>query len=122
MMIRTDDRALEALSRIAIEEIRFSPAPAGLAFEPALEAVIEGGSGRTEAELSYLTGGLSWTAEHSLVRTSENAGTWTSTVAVENTSGRSFEVPRLALVAGEPRREGPTNPPMPMARGMELSM
>ena len=122
VMIRTDDRALESVSRAAIDELRFAPAPAGLAFEPALEAVVEGGSGRTEAELAYLTGGLSWSAEHSLLRTSETGGQWTSTVAIENTSGRTFEVPRLALVAGEPRREAPMAPPVALGRGMELSM
>ena len=122
VMVRTDDRALESVSRAAIDQLRLAPAPAGLAFEPSLEAVVEGGAGRTEAELAYLTGGLSWTAEHSLIRTSENAGQWTSTVAIENTSGRTYQVPRLALVAGEPRRESPPASPMPMARGMELSM
>jgi hypothetical protein len=121
VMVRTDDRALESVSRAAIDQLRLAPAPAGLAFEPALEAVVEGGTGRTEAELAYLTGGLSWTAEHSLIRTSETAGQWTSTVAIENTSGRTYEVPRLALVAGQPRREAPPASPVPMAR-MEMSM
>ena len=122
LMVRTDDGGLESISRAAIEQLRFSPPPAGLAFAPSIEAVVEGGSGRTEAELAYLTGGLSWSAEHSLVRTSETTASWTSTVAIENTSGQSFEVPRLALVAGEPRRETPMAPPMALGRGMEMSM
>ena len=122
LMVRTDDGGLESISRAALEQLRFAPPPAGLAFAPSVEAVIEGGSGRTEAELAYLTGGLSWSAEHSVVRTSETSAQWTTSVAVENTSGQSFEVPKLALVAGEPRRETPVAPPMPMGRAMEMSM
>ena len=49
--------------------MRLAQPPASLSLRPTLEAVVEGGKrGRTEAELSYLTGGLSWNAEHVLVR------------------------------------------------------
>jgi len=122
LMVRTDDQALESVSRSAVEVLRFAQPRASLAFEPSLEAVVEGGSGRVEAELAYLTGGLSWSAEHSLMRTSETRALWTSTVTVENTSGLGFEVARLALVAGDPRRESPAAPSMAIGRAMEMSM
>ncbi len=123
LMVRGDDGGLETVARGAVEELRFARPPEGLASEPTLEAVLEGAApGRTEAELSYLTGGLSWSAEHTLVRTGEGAAQWTSMVAIENISGRSFDVPRLALVAGEPRRESPSPQPVLMARGLEMSV
>jgi hypothetical protein len=123
LTVRGDDGALETVARGGIQELRLAQPPPGLAFEPTLEAVVEGAApGRVEAELSYLTGGLSWSAEHTLVRTGETTALWTSSISVENASGRSFDVPRLALVAGDPRLGSPAPPRMVMARGMEMSM
>jgi hypothetical protein len=62
-------------------------------------------------ELSYLTGGLSWSAEHVLVRNSETSGTWSASVAIDNQSGREYRDATLKLVAGEPHRAVP--PPRP---------
>jgi hypothetical protein len=85
------------------------------AMRPALEAVIDGGRrGRIDAELAYLTGGLSWSAEHTLVRGSDTRATWSAGVTIENTTGRDFVDARLKLVAGEPSRATP--PPMPYPR------
>ena len=123
LMVRTEDGALEVLSRGAVETVRMPSPPRDLAFEPRLEAVIENGNpGRVQAELSYLTGGLSWSAEHTFVRTAEGAGDWSAAVSIENASGQSYEVSKLALVAGEPRRAGGMPPPMPMMRAQEMSM
>ena len=122
LVIRGDDGAIETLSRASVDGIRLAEPPHGLAFEPTLEAVIEGGSGRIESELSYLTGGLSWSAEHRVVQTGEKTAEWSTMVTVENTSGRSFDVPRLALVAGEPHRvSAPLPPPMPLMRTMAMA-
>ena len=90
LMVRGDDGALETLARSAVDQIRMADPPR-LTTEPVLEIVLEPGvSGRVPAELSYLTGGLSWTAEHTLVRTGEKTARWSSIVTVENASGRSF--------------------------------
>src|SRR5262249_9483445 len=61
-----------------------------------------------------LTGGLSWSAEHTLVRTGEATGTWAAIVTVENSTGRDFHDATLKLVAGEPRRERVMPPPQPV--------
>src|SRR5262245_11909602 len=122
LMIRTDDGGLETVSRAAVDQIRVPKPPADLSYEPALEVALDGASGgRVAAELSYLTGGLSWSAEHTLLRTGEKAGQWSSAVTVENTSGRAYDVPRLGLVAGDPRRGGSPTPPMPMMQRMAVS-
>jgi hypothetical protein len=118
LVVRTDDGATESVARGAVDQIRVN-GPPSLELESVLEVVLEPKpSGSVSAELSYMTGGLSWTAEHTLVRTGEKTATWTSTVTVENTSGTSFQVPKLALVAGDPRRGTP--PPMPMMRTMAM--
>ena len=121
LVVRADDGSMSTVARTAVEVVRLANPPAGTSLRPTLEAVLEGGkAGATEAELTYLTGGLSWNAEHTLVRQGEGAATWSSAVTVENTTGRSWENADLKLVAGEPQREGPA--PMPRAMGMEMKM
>jgi len=122
IMVREDNGAVETVARTAVEHVRFTKPPASLAVEPRLEAVVSGVSGnRVSAELSYLTGGLSWSAEHTLVREGETGGTWGSMISIENTSGQEFEVPRLGLVAGDPHRDQPMPQPM-VGRVMEMSV
>src|SRR5438128_366035 len=80
---------------------------------------LELGRGAVRADLSYLAGGISWGAEHTVVRSGETGATWSTNVRIENTSGVDFRDARLKLVAGEPRRVGgPVPAPMPMMRTM----
>lgn len=111
LVVRSDDGAVVTLSRAAVEELRLAQPPVALSLRPTLEAVLEGGRrGALQAEVSYLTGGLSWSAEHTVVRQGEDVATWSSAVTVENQTGREFADADLKLVAGEPLRQGP--PPM----------
>jgi hypothetical protein len=122
LVVRSDDGAILTLARSAVEEVRLATPPASLSLRPTLEAVVEGARrGRTEAELSYLTGGLSWSAEHVVVRRGENTAVWSANVTIQNTTGRSFENAAVRLVAGEPRRDQPMPQPM-MGRAVALDM
>ena len=123
LVLRGDDGAVSTHARGAVEEVRLAKPSASLSLRPAIEAVLEGAKGATSAELSYLTGGLSWACEHLLVRTGETSGTWSARVLVENTTGRPFEDARLKLVAGEPSRTGggPVVPQEKMMRTMAMS-
>jgi hypothetical protein len=121
LTVREDNGSIHTLSRTAVEDVRIAGLPR-LAIRPSLEAVIDGGKpGTLDTELSYLTGGLSWSAEHTLVRNGEQKGTWSANVTVENSSGRDFVDARLKLVAGEPNRVLYA-PPMPMARAGMVDM
>lgn len=123
LVLRGDDGSVSTLARAAVEEVRLAKPSASLSLRPAIEAVLEGAKGATSAELSYLTGGLSWSCEHLLVRTGETSGTWSARVLVENTTGRSFEDAKLKLVAGEPARAGggPVVPQEKMMRTMAMT-
>jgi hypothetical protein len=122
LVLRGDDGGLTTLARAAVEEVRLAHPLATLSTRPTLEAVVEGGRrGRVNAELSYLTGGLSWSAEHVVVRRGENAADWSATVQIVNTSGRDYADADLKLVAGEPRREL-KGMPMPVRAGMMDAM
>lgn len=122
LVVRADDGGVSTLSRTAVEEVRLAKPPLDMLLRPTIEAVVEGGKkGRVEAQLSYLTGGLSWSAEHTLVRTGESGARWSAAVTVENASGRDYRDAALKLVAGEPRREA-TMPPQPLMRTTMMGM
>jgi hypothetical protein len=116
LVVRADDGTLHTVSRGAVETVQLANPPASLSLRPTLEAAIEGGKrGRNEAELSYLTGGLSWSAEHVLVRRGEGTGTWVSRVTIDNTTGRDYLDATVKLIAGEPARAGGGMPsPLPV--------
>lgn len=123
LVLRGDDGTVSTESREAVEEVRLAKPRTTLSLRPSLEAILEGAKSPTTGELSYLTGGLSWSCEHQLVRTGETSGTWSARVVVENTTGRSFEDARLKLVAGEPARAGGMPGPIEgkMVRTMAMS-
>lgn len=119
VMVRENDGGVRTLSRAAIDDVRFPEPPKRLFTRPMLEAVIEGArKGDVPAELSYLTGGLSWSAEHSLVRTGENTGTWATSVTVDNATGRDYTGVTLKLIAGNPSRTQATPAPQMMRTTM----
>lgn len=124
LVLQGDDGALANVRRDAVNEARLAGLGAGLSLKPSIEGVIEGARrGAGTGELSYLTGGLSWSAEHLLVRTGERTATWTTAVNVDNQCGREFTDAKLKLVAGEPSRSGGgMPPPQPMAmRAMAMA-
>ena len=89
LVVRADDGSLSTLARGAVEAVRLAAPGARLSLRPTLEAVLEDGRrGNATAELSYLTGGLSWSAEHTVVRHGEREAVWSATVTVENSSRR----------------------------------
>jgi hypothetical protein len=115
VVVRENNGGLNTIARGSIDQVLVED-PGALMVRPTVEAVIEGRR-RGEAELSYLTGGLSWSAEHTVVREREGAASWASWVTLENTSGRDYVDARLKLVAGEPSRVGP-GPIQPMRKEM----
>jgi len=119
VVVREPDGGLRTLSRTAIDDVRYAQPPKRLFTRPMLEAVIQGArAGNLSAELSYLTGGMSWSAEHTLVRTAENAGTWATSVTVDNTTGRDYANVKLKLIAGDLQRTSPS--PMPVMARMSV--
>ena len=122
LVVRADDGSLVTLAREATQEIRIARPEAGLSLKPAIEAVIDGAKkGAGDAQLQYLTGGLSWAAEHTLVRTGETSAQWSAVVRVENTTGRSYEDAKVKLIAGNLSRTAPDMPRPEMAMLMKVS-
>ena len=104
------------VNRLEVKEIQFPDLPGGLITKPTLVwRLVNDGSATRDAQLSYLTGGLSWHAEYvAVVDESDKNLSWSGWVSLENTSGTSYPEARLKLVAGDVHRATP--PPMPYVR------
>ncbi|MEO0509736.1 MAG: DUF4139 domain-containing protein [Verrucomicrobiota bacterium] len=66
-----------------------------------------------DAQLSYLTNGMSWKSDYNLVLPEEgDEVTMTGWVSIENNTGTSFENARIKLIAGDVNKEktGPLDP------------
>lgn len=124
IVVREAGGAVQALARGSVDAVAIAEPGDWPAAEtrpaPAVHAVLAGGRGDVDAELTYLTGGLSWEAEHRLVRTDEGKGTWASTAIVRNASGRDYADAALTLVAGDPNRVAKA--PVPMRRAVAMEM
>jgi hypothetical protein len=101
--------------------IVFDQLPDGLRSTPTLLMAASGTPGRVaNAELSYLTSGLSWRADY-VARYDRDAGridlkAWAT---VTNTTGMDFKGANIKLVAGDVNRMAPQPPPRAM-RAMEM--
>ncbi len=75
-------------------------------------------SGKQDLELSYLTGGISWTADYTLVMTDKSdLADLSGWVTLNNRSGADYRDAKLKLVAGDVNRV--VEAPVPMRRGRE---
>jgi hypothetical protein len=106
IVLQEADR-LVSLERGQVQELHYGALPGGLVTRPTLAWQVEGKSGRTQSELSYLTTGISWHAEYVAVAnaasTEMNLSGW---VSLDNHSGASYADATLKLVAGDVRRVG----------------
>ncbi len=100
--------------------------PEGLETKPALIWKVNAKqSGKHETEVSYLTSGLSWTADYVLVvDAKDEAGDLNAWVTLDNQSGAAYKDAKLKLVAGDVHRAPRARPryemmaKMSAARGM----
>ncbi|MEQ8676937.1 MAG: DUF4139 domain-containing protein [Aggregatilineales bacterium] len=106
VIIQTDDGGVVALSLGSVRDLRFPQLPDGLITRPTLRWLVNSSeSGAQEVELTYLTGGISWTADYNVLLNTDNTGLdlngW---VTLTNTSGASYTDAQLKLVAGDVNR------------------
>ena len=106
MVIRTDD------SRIVLDptgEVEVSSVPAGLISKPTLVWDIDAGKeGANSVELSYISHGLSWSADYVLTLNGQGKGDIQGWVTLDNSSGATWENAKLKLLAGDVHTVQPT--------------
>lgn len=105
LILQSKEGQVQVIAPDAVRDVRFGELPGGLRTRPTLVWSLFGEkSGKQEAELSYLTNGMTWHAEYVAV-TAEKSDKLdlSSWVSVENRSGATYENARLKLMAGDVR-------------------
>jgi len=108
-ILEQEDGSVQVIKAQAIATLQFPALPGGLTTRPTLVWLLESTkSAKHDAQISYLTKGIQWTAEYT-AGFNEEAGRlelsgWAS---IENRSGQTFKDARLRLVAGEVHRVSP---------------
>lgn len=103
MVIRTTDGRL-LLNPYG--EVEVAEMPAGLISRPSLLWVLDADrAGRHTAEVSYMTGGVNWSADYvAVVDSAESRVDLTGWVTLVNKSGAAYPEAQLQLMAGDVRR------------------
>lgn len=106
IILRSDSGQVTVVGLSKIRDIQFPQLPDGLITRPTLRWLINSSAaGEQQVELTYLTGGLNWSADYILLLTTDNRSLdlngW---VTLNNTSGAAFRDAQLKLVAGDVNR------------------
>jgi hypothetical protein len=106
IILRADDGQIVVIGIDSVRDIRFPALPEGLITRPTLRWLINSAqSGEQQVELTYLAGGMSWTADYTVLlnagNTSLDLNGW---VTLTNTSGASFRDALVKLIAGDVNR------------------
>ncbi len=121
-ILRADSGEIVVVRLQDARDIRFPALPEALITRPTLQWLVSSASaGEQDIELTYLAGGVNWSADYNLLLTSEQTRFdlkgW---VTLNNHSGRAFTDVRLRLVAGDLSRIQP--PEIEESRMMALDM
>ncbi len=117
---RIGDRiVLNQTGKVTLPEV-----PADLVSRPTLVWTVNAAkAGPQEIEASYLTDGMTWSADYvAVVDADDKAADLTGWVTIDNRSGAGFRDATLKLVAGDVRRQLPQGMPMQDAMRKEVVM
>ena len=119
VVLERDDGSIVALDALKVEFSNTS----GLLIKPTLVwQIYSPTAGKRDLLISYLTGGLSWSANYivkaSADSTKADIKSW---VSIDNKAGKTFENAKLKLVAGETHRVSGTMPNMHAKSAMGYS-
>jgi hypothetical protein len=115
LILRRADGPVVFVRLDKMRDVRFPSLPGGLVTRPTLRWLVQSAqSGLQDVEVTYLSGGLNWTADYNILLARDNTALdlngW---VTLTNTSGATFTEAQVKLVAGEVQRIKP--PPVMMA-------
>lgn len=105
IVLQTKD-GLKIFPNINSLQISVGSLPSGLLTKPTLVwKVSTESTGKQNAELSYMTSGISWSAEYvAVLNDKEDEMSFNSWVSIDNNTGATFENTSLKLIAGEVNR------------------
>ena len=106
IILRSDDGGVVVISQDDVRDIQFPELPSGLITRPTLRWLVgSANGGEQQVELTYLTGGINWTADYNILLATDNSSLdlngW---VTLNNSSGTAFQDATVKLVAGDVNR------------------
>lgn len=106
VMAPKEGPAVTIVRRDNIRQIDFPELPANFITQPTLVWLIQARQARThEVEVSYITEGISWSADYTLVASpDEKLSDLSGWVTLDNRSGMTYSGATLQLMAGDVRR------------------
>jgi hypothetical protein len=106
IILRQESGEVIVVSILEARDVRFPNLPDGLITRPTLRWLVEASeTGEQQVELTYLAGGMSWTADYNvLVNTENSALDLNGWVTLNNSSGTAYRDAQLKLVAGDLNR------------------
>ncbi|MBZ0276054.1 MAG: DUF4139 domain-containing protein, partial [Anaerolineae bacterium] len=106
VILRQDDGQVMVIGLSKVRDLRFPALPSGLITRPTLRWLIDSTqTGSQQVELTYLTGGMNWSADYNVLLSAANdALDMTGWVTLTNTSGATFNQAQVKLVAGDVNR------------------
>lgn len=117
-LILKSAKGLAMVNRGHIQDIKFESLPEGLITKPTLNWLVDGGKGgKQNCEIAYLTGGIDWRCDYTVVVSDDDKqfndfGGW---VTLNNRSGATYQDAKLKLIAGDVHRVEP-----PMVKQKEM--
>ncbi len=106
IILKQDDGQVVVLGQTSVRDIHFPALPDGLITRPTLRWMLQSANGGAQhVELTYLTGGMNWTADYTVLLANDNSNlNLNGWVTLTNTSGASFSDAQVKLVAGDVNR------------------
>lgn len=105
IILRQDDGQVVVVSLSQARDVRFPALPDGLITRPTLRWLVQSAGGEQMVELTYLAGGMNWSADYILLLANDNRSLdlngW---VTLTNTSGTTYSGAQVKLVAGDVNR------------------
>lgn len=106
VILQASDGRVRVVTQGNIQDFSFPELPEGLITRPTLVWSLQAGqAGTHDVEVTYLTGGISWTADYVLLLAGDeqrlDLDGW---ISLNNNSGASFENALLKLIAGDLQR------------------
>ncbi len=123
-ILELDDKSIQVIKAQAVTTLQFPGLPEGLTTKPTLVWLLESTkSGKHEAEITYLTRGLSWQAEYAAsLHEGGDRLELSGWASIENRSGLTFKDARLQLVAGDVHQVAPPRYPAKAEMRREVAM
>ena len=106
VILRSESGEIIVIRLSEVRDIRFPALPDALITRPSLQWLLQSSAaGEQQVELTYLAGGMNWTADYNLLLSQDESSLDLSGwVTLNNRSGRAFADARLKLVAGDVQR------------------